>query len=33
LQKQLAQNAKAGAPQVPSLVAGLTIGSPEFQRR
>jgi len=33
LQKQLAQNAKAGPPQIPSLVAGLAIGSPEFQRR
>ena len=33
LQKKLAQNAKAGPPQLPSLVAGLTIGSPEFQRR
>jgi uncharacterized protein (DUF1800 family) len=33
LQKQLAQNAKAGPPQTPSLVAGLVIGSPEFQRR
>lgn len=28
-----ASNAKAGPPQIPSLVAGLTIGSPEFQRR
>ena len=33
LQKQLADNAKAGPPQVPSLIAGLTIGSPEVQRR
>jgi uncharacterized protein (DUF1800 family) len=33
LQKQLAENAKAGPPQLPSLIAGLTIGSPEFQRR
>ena len=33
LQKQLAANAKVGPPQVPSLVAGLVIGSPEFQRR
>ena len=33
LQKQLAQNAKAGPPQLPSLIAGLVIGSPEFQRR
>jgi hypothetical protein len=33
LQKQLAQNAKAGPPKVASLVAGLSLGSPEFQRR
>ena len=33
LQKQLATNAKAGAPKLPSLVAGLVLGSPEFQRR
>jgi uncharacterized protein (DUF1800 family) len=33
LQKQLADNAKAGPPQLPSMVAGLTIGSPDFQRR
>ena len=33
LQKQLAANAKAGPPQTPSLIAGLVIGSPEFQRR
>ncbi len=33
LQKELAANAKAGSPQLPSLVAGLAIGSPEFQRR
>jgi uncharacterized protein (DUF1800 family) len=33
LQKQLTQNAKAGPPQMPSLIAGLVIGSPEFQRR
>jgi uncharacterized protein (DUF1800 family) len=32
LQKQLAANAKAGPPQMPSMVAGLVIGSPEFQR-
>lgn len=32
LQKQLASNAKVGKPQVSSLVAGLTLGSPEFQR-
>lgn len=33
LQKQLTQNANAGPPQAPSLVAGLTLGSPDFQRR
>jgi len=33
LQLELAQNAKAGPPQVPSLIAGLSLGSPEFQRR
>ncbi len=33
LQDQLSQNARGGAPQVPSLVAGLALGSPEFQRR
>lgn len=33
LQKQLTTNAKAGPPQIPSLVAGLVIGSPDFQRR
>jgi hypothetical protein len=33
LQRQLTQNANAGPPQTPSLVAGLAIGSPEFQRR
>ena len=33
LQKQLASNAKAGPPRIPSLVAGLVLGSPEFQRR
>jgi uncharacterized protein (DUF1800 family) len=33
LQKQLTQNAQAGPPQTPSLIAGLVIGSPEFQRR
>ncbi len=33
LQKQLTDNAKAGPPQVPGLIAGLLIGSPEFQRR
>jgi uncharacterized protein (DUF1800 family) len=33
LQKQLMQNAKAGPPRLPSLVAGLTLGSPEFQKR
>lgn len=31
LQQQLASNAKAGPPQIPSLIAGLAIGSPEFQ--
>jgi len=33
LQKQLTANANAGTPQLPSFVAGLAIGSPEFQRR
>jgi uncharacterized protein (DUF1800 family) len=33
MQKQLMQNAKAGAPRLPSLVAGLALGSPEFQKR
>ena len=33
LRKQLAANAKAGPPQIPSLIAGLVIGSPDFQRR
>ncbi len=33
LQQELAQNAKAGPPQVPSLIGGLSLGSPEFQRR
>jgi hypothetical protein len=33
LQQELAQNAKAGPPQIPSLIAGLSLGSPEFQRR
>ena len=33
LQKQLTANAKAGPPQAPSVVAGLVIGSPQFQRR
>ncbi len=33
LQKQLTENAKAGPPQTPSLIAGLVVGSPEFQRR
>jgi uncharacterized protein (DUF1800 family) len=33
LQRWVAQNAKAGSPQTPSLIAGLTIGSPEFQHR
>jgi hypothetical protein len=33
LQKQLMANAKAGPPRLPSLIAGLTLGSPEFQKR
>jgi uncharacterized protein (DUF1800 family) len=33
LQNQLMQNANAGPPRVPSLVAGLTLGSPDFQKR
>jgi uncharacterized protein (DUF1800 family) len=33
LEEQLAAGAKAGPPQLPSLIAGLTLGSPEFQRR
>lgn len=33
MQQQLAQNARMGPPQLPSLVAGLALGSPEFQRR
>jgi uncharacterized protein (DUF1800 family) len=33
LQLELAQNAKAGPPQIASLIAGLSLGSPEFQRR
>ena len=32
-QKQLTQNAKAEPPQLPVLIAGLVIGSPDFQRR
>ena len=32
-QLQLARNARAGPPQITSLVAGLALGSPEFQRR
>jgi uncharacterized protein (DUF1800 family) len=32
LQKQLTAEAKAGPPQLPSLVAGLTLGSPDFQK-
>ena len=31
--EQLARGAEAGPPQIPSLVAGLVIGSPDFQRR
>ena len=33
LQNQLMQNAKAGPPRLPSLIAGLTLGSPDFQKR
>lgn len=33
LQKQLMQNAKAGPPRLSSLIAGLTLGSPDFQKR
>ncbi len=33
LQSQLAAGAKVRQPELPSLVAGLVIGSPEFQRR
>ena len=33
LQTQLAAGAKVKQPELPSLVAGLVIGSPEFQRR
>jgi uncharacterized protein (DUF1800 family) len=33
LQKQLMANAKAGPPRLPSLIAGLTLGSPDFQKR
>jgi hypothetical protein len=33
LQLELARNAQAGPPQIPSLIAGLSLGSPEFQRR
>jgi hypothetical protein len=33
LQTQLAANARAGPPETPSVVAGLALGSPEFQRR
>ena len=33
LQTQLADGAKVKQPELPSLVAGLVIGSPEFQRR
>ncbi len=32
LQQQLAASAKAGTPRIPSLIAGLVLGSPEFQR-
>ncbi len=33
LQQRLTGNAKATAPLLPSLIAGLTLGSPEFQKR
>jgi len=33
LQKQVTVNAKAGPPQTFGLIAGLVVGSPEFQRR
>ncbi len=33
LRQQLAASAQAGPPQLPSLIAGLTLGSPEFQKR
>ena len=33
LQKQLASTAKTATPQIPALVAGVALGSPEFQRR
>jgi uncharacterized protein (DUF1800 family) len=33
LQKQLMQNAKAGPLRLPGLIAGLTLGSPDFQKR
>ena len=33
LQKQLAENARAAPPSLASLVVGLSLGSPEFQRR
>ena len=32
LQQQLATSTEAGTPQIPSLIAGLVIGSPDFQR-
>ncbi len=32
-QQQLTENARIGEPDLPSLVAGLALGSPEFQRR
>jgi uncharacterized protein (DUF1800 family) len=33
LQIELAKNAKSGTPQTPSLIAGLALGSPDFQKR
>jgi hypothetical protein len=33
LQKQLMQDAKAGPLRLPGLIAGLTLGSPDFQKR
>lgn len=32
LQRQLTSEANAGPPQLPSLIAGLTLGSPDFQK-
>ena len=33
MQEQLARGAEAGSPQISSLIAGLVLGSPDFQRR